>query len=39
MKTIAAVVTAIISTALGLMAGLKLIRLLTAPKPSYITID
>lgn len=39
MKTIAAVVTAILSTALGLLAGLELIRLLTAPKPRYITID
>ena len=39
MKTIAAVFTAIISAALGLLAGLELIRLLTAPKPRYFTID
>lgn len=39
MKTIAAVFTAIISTALGLLAGLELIRLLNAPKKRYITID
>ena len=39
MKTIAAVITAIISAVLGLLAGLELIRLLTAPKNRYISVD
>lgn len=39
MKTIAAVITAIISAVLGLLAGLELIRLLTAPKSRYINVD
>ena len=39
MKTFAAVLTAVFSTALGLLAGLELIRLLMAPKSRYISID
>lgn len=39
MKTIFAVITAVFSTALGLFAGLELIRLLMAPKNRYISVD
>ena len=39
MKTIAAIITAVLSTAFGLFAGLELILLLMAKKPRYISVD